>query len=475
MKIKFYLKRPKLTAAGLELRKRAVSMYDKGKPVEEIMKLTKHTDPDKCRKYIEYLKDLKAQTGEFNEDQDKASAIFALINWSGHTLKFYTSEAIAPRYWNPTKNCARNSPGFPEYAEFNARLDQLKISINAVFNEYKRANDNANPSPVLLGELLNNALKKKTVKRTFLEYFEDFNERSEKGQRLDPRTKKPVVIGLVRGYVTTYRTLLSFKQTWRRKLDFDTIDLDFHRDFTAYLENEKKLKPNTIGSHFQRIIAVLNEATENGVNTKLEFRRKHFIKQREDADTIYLDREELQEIENLDLSENERLDNARDLFLVGAFTGLRHSDVNLLTPEKIRDGKIHISQKKTGKPVIIPIHPIVKRILNKRDGEFPRPIANQNLNLYLKEIGKMCPALKRKVFRAKTEPVEKWKLLCSHTARRSFATNMYKAGIDPIKIRSCTGHLSEKDFLKYIRATPTEMADLLRADWAKLENNLKAV
>lgn len=45
----------------------------------------------------------------------------------------------------------------------------------------------------------------------------------------------------------------------------------------------------------------------------------------------------------------------------------------------------------------------------------------------------------------------------SHTARRSFCTNMYLKGMSIHDIMHFSGHNTEKEFLKYIRITSDEL------------------
>ena len=53
----------------------------------------------------------------------------------------------------------------------------------------------------------------------------------------------------------------------------------------------------------------------------------------------------------------------------------------------------------------------------------------------------------------------KYKCVSSHTARRSFATNTYKAGVPSLAIMAITtGHRTEKVFLHYIKVTNEEHA-----------------
>jgi hypothetical protein len=57
----------------------------------------------------------------------------------------------------------------------------------------------------------------------------------------------------------------------------------------------------------------------NGLTTNAAFKSKNFEKLSEEADNVYLTQEELQSMWELDLSNDERKERARDLFLIGAF------------------------------------------------------------------------------------------------------------------------------------------------------------
>ena len=56
----------------------------------------------------------------------------------------------------------------------------------------------------------------------------------------------------------------------------------------------------------------------------------------------------------------------------------------------------------------------------------------------------------------------KYELIGTHTARRTFATNMYLAGDVPVhSIMKITGHRSEKSFLQYIVLENKEHTDIV--------------
>lgn len=175
------------------------------------------------------------------------------------------------------------------------------------------------------------------------------------------------------------------------------------------------------------------------------------------------------------------------------WTGLRVSDLLPLTKKDIKNGFIDNTNFKTNIPVTIPLHPHVKEVLDKRNGNFPRKISSQNFNDYMKKVAeevkftemidgsKMMlikdddgnPILNddgKKIHRKKLGKYPKWELVTSHICRRSFATNLY-GKIDTLTIMKITGHQTEKQFLNYIKITPKLHAERLSNLWAELYKN----
>lgn len=413
------------------------------------------------------------------------TSIYARICYSGNKFKYYIPESINPKFWNTRTRQAKQTDKFREYSEFNQRLKDIASDIGNTLLNYKNNNGGEIPNIETFRELLDRTIKKKEPERkevkTFFSLFQEIINQSGAGVRLHPKTGKPISPNTLKTYVTTIKHLTEYQTKQKRKIDFNTIDLDFYSDYTEYLTKKLKLSANTIGKHIQIIKLVMNEATERGLNTNLSFKSKRFVTVRENSDSVYLNEKEINEIEKLDLSQNRRLETVRDLFLIGCYTGLRYSDYSILKPEQIKDGFIETKQTKTGDGVVIPVHPAVNKIISKYNGELPRSISNQKTNQFLKEMAKKVEVLKTPVSVSFTkgglklsETFEKWELITSHTARRSFATNEYLAGTPSLTIMAITGHKTEKAFLRYIKLTPNEHAKLLKQHWDK-RNHLRAV
>ncbi len=277
---------------------------------------------------------------------------------------------------------------------------------------------------------------------------------------------------MVREYERTFHYLKGFAEHEKRNIDFSDIVLDFYHDFIGYLQS-LNLAQNTIGKKIQTLKIFLNAATDAGVNTNMAFKSHRFTAINEESESIYLNDTELATLFELDLGKDVRLERVRDLFLVGCWTGLRFSDWNKVTPSNITNGNLKLKQQKTGGAVLIPLHPTVERLINKYNGNLPEVITNQKFNEYLKEVAKLAgftDAVYKTITKGgitRTTKYEKWERVTTHTARRSFATNLYNAGLPSITIMAMTGHRTEAAFLKYIKVTPDEHANKVRELWKR--------
>lgn len=157
----------------------------------------------------------------------------------------------------------------------------------------------------------------------------------------------------------------------------------------------------------------------------------------------------------------------KDYFIIGCLTALRFSDYSRLKPQNFIRNKIVIKTQKTNTPVQIPIHPLVREIIQKYGKQLPPPPSIQHFNRELKKIGKKIGFTKKILYERQigltrvSKLVPKYQFISSHTARRSAATNMYIAGIMPFRIMLITGHKTEKSFFRYIRITREENVKVL--------------
>ena len=279
----------------------------------------------------------------------------------------------------------------------------------------------------------------------------------------NPITKKLVTKGTLRGYNLTKNFLERFhKEVYN--IDFDNINLQWYYDFVEW-SNKQNLTINYIGKHIRTLKTFMNSAVEQGLTNNIEFRNRKFIVLKEDSDNIYLTEKELYNMWELDLTKEPRKEIARDLFLIGAYTGLRVSDYNNINQRNIitHQGKeiFKIKTQKTGKVVGIPLHPIVKSILSKyTQKKIPESDINELIKFVAEDVGiDSIEYIEQTRGGLKvTEKKYKFELVKTHTARRSFCTNAYLSGMSSLDIMSISGHTTESSFMKYIKVTPEQIA-----------------
>lgn len=303
-------------------------------------------------------------------------------------LVYSTGLKVLPRYWNTEKMRVRNLVEALGKEAINERLNLLFSASENFCIETKAKGYEVTK------ESLKNFLdvftgKTKSVnENTFHGFVEAFLIRNK--ERTNPNTGKIISYKVQQEHKRTFHYLQEYERERLngKQLDFNDITIDFYSDFTAYLQS-LGLALNTIGHKIQTLKVWLNEATFKGINTNNQYKNQRFRAVTEQTDSVYLSVKELEQIYSTDCK-SERLNKVRDLFLVGAFTGLRFSDVTSLTKDNIKGSTISIEQHKTGKRVAIPLHPIVINIWNKYGEKLPKQISNQKFNEYIKEVCKLA-------------------------------------------------------------------------------------
>lgn len=333
----------------------------------------------------------------------------------------------------------------------------------------------------------------KEVKEYFKSYFTDSNEEDPKQMNLftyidfiveRPETKRALTPNTIRTYTRTKKVLKDFNDSVY-PIDFDSINLEWYNDFIEWCES-KSFAKNYIGSHIKILKSIMTRANEDKTTDNLQYKSARFKVLREDADNIYLTQNELNQMWKLDLSKDSKKETARDLFLIGAYTGLRVSDYNNIKNENIKTVNgvkmFKIKTRKTGKEVAIPLHSIVLQILEKNNGKPPQRIPDQKINELIKGVCKSAgidEVSYTTITRGGKEVKKKnykYELVKSHTARRSFCTNAYLSNMSTIDIMAISSHTTEKAFLNYIKVTPEETAIRMSSHpFFNSESNLKVV
>ncbi|WP_086983941.1 site-specific integrase [Elizabethkingia anophelis] len=403
-----------------------------------------------------------------SEHQRKTNSNLSMLMLRyGHQKKttlFYTSRNIEDRYWDDKGQQIKKS--YAGSDRFNIFLNKFRQGVEDIVNELMINGEN----PVTTRVKLIYTEQKKGVEKkkeyTFFEYFEKYlNDRKNKIEHSTVKT-----------YRTTVNKLREYEKYARVQLNWHNINMDFYDDFLEFYTSIEGLTNSGFGKNIKNIKSIMNDAMENGFNTCNGHNHKNFIVLKEDVDNIYLTEEEIERLITLDLSNDKTMERTRDLFVFGCYTGLRFSDFSQVKPEHIVGDVLKIKTIKTGEWVNIPILPAVRVIMDRykdNPNNLPKSLCNQTMNRYLKKLGERA-GFNDKILKIRNkgkdrveEVMYKYEMICTHTARRSFATNMFKLSVPSRVIMNITGHRTEKAFNSYIKITQDENAELLKKYYGK--------
>ena len=279
------------------------------------------------------------------------------------------------------------------------------------------------------------------------------------------------------------------------------MDEDTLTGFIAYLRDEKKILPSrkkkgeeekkedkkkvriglnnsTIKKKLENLTWFLRWARDNGYAVHPAFKTFSPTLKQTQKTIVYLTKEELARIRDLDLS-GSKLDPVRDIFLFCCFSSLRHSDAYNLRRSDIKGDHMDVTTIKTADSVSIELNDTTKAILAKyKDVPFPGdralpPYTNQAMNRSLKDLCQLAEinepiritTFKGNVRKDTVHP--KWELVGTHTGRRTFIVHALSLGIAPNVVMKWTGHSDYKAMKPYI-----DIVDSIKAESMTKFNSL---
>ena len=407
----------------------------------------------------------KVSKTKLEENKSLQSLIFLFFSYGKNRFKYSTGYKTSFNDWDFKKQRIKNKVGIEDKDKINEDLSELESFLNKEYsNLLKDAKNVSNELlkyklDVFTGKIIPN--QEIDTNLSFFDVIDKYIKQKEGN----------ISIITVRSYKQTKKRLQEYEKYYNKKLMFDYINMTFYNEFNTFMES-KKYALNTIGKHIKNLKTFLNYALAEGYTKNQKFKSNDFKVVKEITTEIYLTDAEIQDMFEKDLSKYPEVELARDVFLMGCYTGQRISDYNGLSENDIVeiDGfqYFKIKQQKNKKyhrEVLCPITKEMRAIMSKRHiNKPPKRIAEAILNDYIKQVGQMlelntlvkCEYTKGGI--EYTQMIPKYDLIKSHTARRSFCTNKYKAGMSVFDIMLFSGHTTEKEFYKYIRIKDQERA-----------------
>lgn len=366
-------------------------------------------------------------------------------------------------------------PAFSEVEECNSYLQRLSTAIIDIEKRYQM--DKTPYSSEMVVTKLTTQKKSETKKEDPSNIIFDFMQKYIDDHKSTREASSLAVYRSVKNHLENYCS------TSGKKVSFNNIDYSFFQSFQNYLIDVPKLNNTTVAKQLSTVKTFLNYARKQGIEVSLKY--KDFTIKRENLEVIALTSEEFETLYNLDLTDNKRLAQNRDVFCFACATGLRWSDLNQLKREHIKKDEIRLIVTKTKEQLTIPLNTYSVAILARYEGMLkPLPvISNQNLNYAVKDLCKLAgideqiEIVRFRGIKREAITYPKYQLIGVHTGRKTFATLSLEKGMSAEEVMSVTGHKDYKSFKRYVKITEQRKKVVMVKAWGGLkeENQLKAV
>lgn len=404
------------------------------------------------------------------------STIRTSVSYHGNRIVFCPGYSICPDCWDPKIGLPKSVRGNIEVKITTTNLKELDLNIRRLYDDLT-LNGRQNITPELFQSKILQMVhpekygEESVSKITLIDFVNQFVKDSETGLRLKDNQYQ-LEENTIKPYRTTRKHLIGLQTLIKKELLLTDLNQKLHDEFSEYLISDLGMSKNAHSKIIMVLLQILKYAVKKKLLPTSILSEVQFNTSREETDNIYLNENEIELLMSLTQFGNKNDEEVRDMFVLGCYTGLRFSNYSKLDLDYIQDGVLKTIQIKTKQKVTIPIHPNVRKIIDKYNGVLPNVPTNQEFNRTLKDLGKKIPELNvpfaKQITRNRKKVVEetmKWEKLTTHTARRSFCTNMYLLGVPVMTIMSISGHRTEKSFRSYIKATGEEHAKIMKGFW----------
>ena len=321
---------------------------------------------------------------------------------------------------------------------------------------------------------------------TFNQWVDEFIEETERGERTNQMGRQ-IDGRTVQKYRTTQKMLDAFsKRVWGRVIRFDEIDEKFVGQWAKFRSEGHGTVAgvgiNTIAKDMAVIKTWMKTSFQREVHNNRKWESDAFKPREVKVAKPHLTIEEVSQLETFKIPkkvhnngvERTSWDTVRDYFIIACWTAARVSDLkqfrDLIALRYKENGNScpdHLTfiQSKTNSEVTVPMLEPVKRIVNRYKGQLPKLPNESKMNSTVKLVCKAA-GLDRVIEQASTDAKSKdvsrnelWELVTNHTARRTFATNVYNLDIMSLgELMSLTGHESESSLMVYLNVSRLDVS-----------------
>lgn len=371
-------------------------------------------------------------------------SVIIRVTSQGKRIELYTGITLKPSQWNENKERVKqgcNVDGLM-YNVLNDKLEKMEKFIDDYFN-----GSALRSTPTTLNDLRERFKHKFTSTQAeqsdeFFFLFKQFREETANTKGWSDSRKEMML--RLENKVRAFKPDIKFS-------DLSTATMDA---FKVYLS--KTMYNDALEKHLSYLKQFITWAKMKRYEIHEDYFLYNPVLRKAQKKVKYLELNEVDTIYNLDLSDREGLERARDIFIFQCYTGLRDSDVRALTHKRIyqnADGHyiIDTPTKKDKDRVCfrlpqraVNIYLKYKDNVYEKDLIFPI-VSQQKYNDHLKALGKAADLQGEWVeyeYRLNEEItiITPKHQLSSHTGRRTFVVTAMNEGMSLDVIALITGH-----------------------------------
>lgn len=420
-----------------------------------------------------------------NPKADKPTTIFLVVRYNKRQYKFNIGVKVNPQHWNKK----RERPIVSSYLSTidnrnnsiaNKRILLSEIAVKEII-EYICENPDTDVISLFNSKFNGGNTKMGSKKADNSNVVLDLRKLVDSSNTISEGSKK--------AYLTVLNNFSDFIKengkdyiSWSELESNPNILLDYSnwlynfkstRNHKITKEKNLNISATTINNRITVMCRLITLAKDNNISNISDDFLNKIRRTKSDNDKAYenqiaLSEEEIELIKNVTLPD--KYEMARDLFLFQTEVGQRYEDINGLKPVieiKMYRGKkgcfFKIFQSKTSKYVYPPTTELSESILNKYNGHLPK-IPITKIDSLLKDIARiaginrLADCTEKRGGKNYNYQVEAWKLIGTHTARRSFITNWKNKGYPMEDIMKITGHTSQETANRYNRTSNVDAA-----------------
>ena len=406
---------------------------------------------------------------------------YAVINSQGkkrHTpVRYSLQENILPvKFGKKETNFKFDEAIFKKASSNNSTVKTKMLlfegALNEIANEYISKREV--PLPKELTAKLVNKLRTELVLEPTLSILDYLYGKIEiEKENSGKSMKKSKRSNTIKTYVTVSHLIENYQIATNEKLLFEDFNEEKYWGFWDVLDDilKDKIKvvnPNqlrkqrkqgygylvvSIRKHQKTLLATLKEAARDGFKVLLDTHDTNLILEDVGATKdFYVETDLIKQIIQADVSFDEKLQIAKDYFIVASLTGMRYEsmeDAQRVETQNCNDAKysfnyIHSIHNKTSTQVYIPFLKPVQEIID-RNGKFPKVPYNSEINEYLKLLFKHVGLNRlenviKVTYRSGTistkEPMSD--LISTHDCKGTFYSNLYALNVAEMVIDNIT-------------------------------------